>query len=34
MSFEPLKLKATTHDQVDILSTLLQDSIFHIHVLL
>lgn len=29
MSFEPLKLKATTHDQVDILSTLLQDSIFH-----
>lgn len=32
MDFEPLKLKATNHEQLDVLSALLQDSLFHMHM--
>lgn len=32
MEFEPLKLKATNHEQVDVMSALLQDAIFHINM--
>jgi len=31
MEFEHLKLKATKHEHIDVLSTLLQDSLFHHH---
>ena len=32
MEFEHLKLKATNHEQVDVISALLQDAIFHINM--
>lgn len=32
MEFEPLKLKATHHEQIDVISALLQDAIFHINM--